>query len=402
MKKTTKILLGATALVAVIGALSVQHLIKPATQEMYQGYVITHHANFMVDVVNQAGGTNKFIHTRELPTEGTDNVVTPALDHIYSKAVLQLTDGPVFFTTPNVANDRYFSFQLTDQEHYTIMDKYHPEGEFAVVRAGTDYSAAIERVGAENVIVSPSDYPHLFIRVQVYTPDATAEVYPIQDALKIDAPTSKESMEYVKTAPVQWVLETHDVPEKNITQLTKVSDFSQFDYKVTHLKVGVRYLSGAVEVLDNTGLFDHIDYASENHERRAIGVIGHLGFQTGHAIYQPWRANNKGDTLNGSTPHVITLPYDANVDHFWSVTRYDGKTRNTYARQNDVFNAYNTLPDENGNITITFASEQVEDGSYWMPVHDGKEYYYIVRYYGAHEESNMSRPFNFNIQTASY
>lgn len=36
------------------------------------------------------------------------------------------------------------------------------------------------------------------------------------------------------------------------------------------------------------------------------------------------------------------------VELFWSVTRYSALTRNTIPGKNDLFNAYNTKPDENG------------------------------------------------------
>jgi hypothetical protein len=69
------------------------------------------------------------------------------------------------------------------------------------------------------------------------------------------------------------------------------------------------------------------------------------------------------------------------VELFWSVTRYDAFTRNTILEKNDLFNAYNTQPDANGNITVTFSVEDPEDGTYWMPVNTGEPYYFVVRYY---------------------
>ena len=67
---------------------------------------------------------------------------------------------------------------------------------------------------------------------------------------------------------------------------------------------------------------------------------------------------------------------------FWSVTRYSALTRNTLPGKNDLFNAYNTEPDADGNVAITFSVEDPQDGSYWMPVNKGEPYYFVVRYYG--------------------
>ena len=72
---------------------------RPSDAELH-AYKAYHHARYMVVTAEQAGGTNKLINTRELPTEGTDPVVTPALDHLYSKAVIDLTSGPVYVEFP--------------------------------------------------------------------------------------------------------------------------------------------------------------------------------------------------------------------------------------------------------------------------------------------------------------
>ena len=58
--------------------------------EYLHAFKAVFHANYLKRVASDAGGTNKFIHTTVLPTEGKDSMVTPALDHLYSKAVLDL------------------------------------------------------------------------------------------------------------------------------------------------------------------------------------------------------------------------------------------------------------------------------------------------------------------------
>jgi hypothetical protein len=44
--------------------------------------------------------------------------------------------------------------------------------------------------------------------------------------------------------------------------------------------------------------------------------------------------------------------------------------------------AYNTVPDSDGDVTITFSAEDPDDGTYWMPVIAGEPYYFIVRHDG--------------------
>ena len=92
---------------------------KPSDADL-MAFKVYHHMRYMVTTAKQAEGTNKLLHTKKLPTEGTDPVVTPALDHLYSKAVIDLTEGPVTVEFPEGIKDRYWSIHITDQEHYTI------------------------------------------------------------------------------------------------------------------------------------------------------------------------------------------------------------------------------------------------------------------------------------------
>ncbi len=130
---------------------------RPSDADL-MAFKVYHHAIYMVTTAKQAGGTNKLLHTTELPTEGTDPVVSPALDHLYTKAIIDLTSGPVVVELPEVEKDRYFSIQIMDQEHYTIYDEIHPVGKYAFVRKGKN----MEVPEGAKVIESPGDYPHLF------------------------------------------------------------------------------------------------------------------------------------------------------------------------------------------------------------------------------------------------
>ena len=125
---------------------------KPSDADL-MAFKVYHHMMYMVTTAQQAGGTNKLLHTKELPTEGTDPVVTPALDHIYTKVVVDLTEGPVTVEYPEIEEGRYYSIHITDQEHYTIYDEIHPKGKYTIVRKGKD----IEIHEGATVIESPGD-----------------------------------------------------------------------------------------------------------------------------------------------------------------------------------------------------------------------------------------------------
>jgi len=99
--------------------------------------------------------------------------------------------------------------------------------------------------------------------------------------------------------------------------------------------------------------------------------------------------------LNGGKTEVFVFPYEPEgVELFWSVTRYSAITRNTIAGKNDLFNAYNTKPDANGNITVTFSIADPKDGTYWMPVNAGEPYYFVIRYYKPDVDKLRRSPVN--------
>jgi hypothetical protein len=341
----------------------------------FMAFKVYHHMIYMVTTAKEAGGSNRLLHTKRLPTEGTDAVVTPALDHIYTKAVIDLSDGPVTVEMPEI-KDRYYSIHITDQEHYTIYDEIHPVGRYVFVRKGKDMQAP----EGSHVIESPGDYPHLFIRVQVKTPEDLPNALAVQEQVKL---TSASSKELVIENTIKHTLETHDVYPQNRALLESAVDFSKDDYVRVSNYIGVNAPQYAAT--GNFGKYGPIDSqepGSNDADNRAAGIIGHLGFPVHHAYYEPLFVNTKGELLNGDRKEVFIFPYEPKgVELFWSITRYSAITRNTLPGKNDLLNAYNTKPDEDGNITVTFSVEDPKDGTYWMPVNAGEPYYYVMRYY---------------------
>ena len=345
---------------------------RPSDAELH-AYKAYHHARYMVQTAEAAGGTNKLLHTKKLPTEGIDAVVTPALDHLYSKAVIDLTSGPVTVEFPEGIKDRYWSIHITDQEHYTIFDEIRPVGKYTFVRKGKEMKAP---EGA-TIIECPEDYPHLFVRIQVKNDEDLPNTLAIQEKLKLTG----ESKELKVDNYIEFTLATHDVYEQNKGLLETVADFSEDGYnRVT------KYVAERLKTIpNNMGGFGPIDSKEPNSndpEYRASAIIGHLGLPAEHALYTANFVNCDGEMLNGNKTEVYTFPYNPDgVKEFWSITRYSLLTRNTMPGKNDIFNAYNTKPDADGNITITFSVKDPKDGTYWMPVNAGEPYYFVGRYY---------------------
>lgn len=181
---------------------------------------------------------------------------------------------------------------------------------------------------------------------------------------------------------IQFTIDTHDVYEENAGFLSGVA--SSYDAS-THTRMS--QWAGdyfAANVIDNTGMFRPIDSDEEGADDpkvRAAAIIGHLSLPVHHAYYTGTFNNYRGEPLNGSVPYTVTLPYENNIEEFWSITRYSALTRNTIPGQPDVYNAFNTKPDADGNVRITFSAEDPQDGTYWMPVNDAVPYYYVERFY---------------------
>jgi len=355
----------------------------------FYGYKVTHHMGAMVQHLDKFG-FNTFDHP-PMP-DHRFFVITPALDHFYSKAVVDTRWGPVIVDTP-ARDDRYGSLLVTDMEHFGIYAEVtDPKGQrFVVIRE--DYNGPIPE---GTVIKTKSDFPLIFVRTQSFAfnddklADAIRRPARCYGAWEhVDLPSEKDPQAIIK-----WTMkhskrypETKRLMEQAAKTYTAEVHKKTFDYVYNFLQTG--------QVTGSTGMFDAVDSPTgANHLVRAAGcLLGHLGFPTHHAYYQNTPVDRKGRILSGENgPFVLTIPHDPEVDLFWSVTRYGNDTRlplnpaDIGGSNIQAYNAFNTKPDKEGNVTITFSKTDPKDGTYWMPVTDG--YYFISRYYGPNKKMN--------------
>jgi hypothetical protein len=104
---------------------------KELTDVEFYGYKITHHMGAMIQHIEQFG-FNTFDHP-PMP-DHRFFVITPALDHFYSKAVIDTRWGPVVVDTPARDEGRYGSLLVTDMAHFGIYAEVtDPEGQRFVV-----------------------------------------------------------------------------------------------------------------------------------------------------------------------------------------------------------------------------------------------------------------------------
>jgi hypothetical protein len=200
----------------------------------------------------------------------------------------------------------------------------------------------------------------------------------------IELPAPKDTQGLIK-----WTIENSiPYPQTKELMAKAANIYTPEVHKETFEDLKAFLASGGVS--GNVGMFEAVDDpAGGSHKVRAAGtLLGHLGFPVHHAYYQQIPVDKTGGKLAGANgPFVVTIPYEPGVDLFWSVTRYGADTflplNPADIGDNDIqaYNAFNTKPDEDGNVTFTFSVDDPKDGSYWMPVMESG-YYIIFRYYG--------------------
>ena len=131
------------------------------TGVQFYGYKVTHHMGAMIQHLDKFG-FNTFDHP-PMP-DHRFFVITPALDHFYSKAIIDTRWGPVIVETP-ARDDRYGSLLVTDMEHFGIYAEVtDPKGQrFVVIHE--DYKGPIPE---GTVIRTKSDFPLIFLRTQSF------------------------------------------------------------------------------------------------------------------------------------------------------------------------------------------------------------------------------------------
>jgi len=356
----------------------------------YHAYKVVHHMTAVIEHLDEFG-FNKWDNPPI--SDYRSFVITPALDHMYSKAVIDVRWGPVIVDTP-AKDDRYSSFQVFDMEHHTVFDQMIPKDGERFVLIHQDYKG---KVPDGTVVKVNCNFPFIFMRTQSFafnedkladTIRRSARIYGVWQMLEL--PKTQDTK-----AVIQWVID-NSIPYSQTDDLMKeaAKTYTMDVHKQTFENLKDFLASGGIS--GNVGGFEAVDDPAGGSlkVRAACCLMGHLGFPVHHAYYQQIPVNGKGVKLAGANgTFVMTLPYKPGVDLFWSVTRYGADTflplNPADLGGNDIqaYNAFNTKPDKNGKVTFTFSMQDPKDGTYWMPV-TKKGYYIIARYYGPTKRLN--------------
>lgn len=350
----------------------------------YLGYRVVHHMTAQTKHVEEFG-FNTFEHPPI--ADHTFFVITPALDHFYSKAVADLRSGPVVIETP-AKDERYSSLEIFDMEHHAFFDKVTEATGERFVLAHVDYEGELPE-GQE--IRTNSLFPFVFIRTQTFAFNEDNKADEIRRRATITGESGEIELPDTNDTRglIAWTIQhSNPYPQTEALMAEAAEAYTPEVHQETFEHLKAFLASGGVS--GNVGMFEPVDHpAAGSHKVRAAGtLLGHLGFPVHHAYYQQIPVDESGQRLAGANgPFVVSLPYEPGVDLFWSVTRYGADTflplnpADIGGHDIQAYNAFNTEPDDNGNVTFTFSVHDPDDGTYWMPVADSS-YYWLARYYG--------------------
>jgi hypothetical protein len=374
MRKSLKIAIGCTIAVALVVPYAIPviktHLGGNLRNGVnYDAYKVEYHANYLAQLVERIGSTNSFEHSRHL-ADHTSDVITPAIDHLYSKAVLDLTDGYVVMTSAG-ATDRYTSYHLTDQEHYVPIGGHEARPVGQIIIAREDFTGELPE---GKVVRTKSTYPHMFLRVQVHNDDDLANANKVQDQFIIHG--VKRPL-VVPEDLIQWTVDTSFPYKGTRKHLTNLGDY---DYQATENQL-THMINKTTGKRNSEGMFDSYEEGSMIPMFRAAALyVGHLGLPATHAVYDTLITDCDGQQVSGTKPVVITLPHNPGIKEFWSITRYDSATRLPIEGEKDKLSSGEMKPDAQGNVTITFSVTDPKDGTSWLSVPEG-DWYAVGRFY---------------------
>jgi len=280
MKAITNVLKAGIAMMMVISQLASATVTKELPQSQYYGYKVTHHMTEMIKHLDQFG-FNTFDHPAI--ADYRFFVITPALDHLYSKAIIDTRWGPVIVDTP-AKDDRYSSISITDMEHFAIYEKVTAKAGERFVIIHEDYQGKIPQ---GTVIKTKSDFPLVFLRTQSFDFNEDKLSNAIRQQARISGAWQSVELPNEKDpqAILNWTIE-HTTPYKETASLmseaaknhTATAHKEAFNYIYKYLQTG--------QVTNSTGMFDAIDSPTgATHLVRAAGtLLGHLGLPTQHAF----------------------------------------------------------------------------------------------------------------------
>ena len=131
----------------------------------------------------EVGGDWKFLHRKEIVDADFKRIVKPAVDFLYSSAVLNGKKGAHVISIPPI--DRYFVFQFmeddTDVFNYISSRKHGQNKQLDILLTPPNYKG--ETHGLETLELKTNDV-WLLARFQLFNKEDAPNVYAIQEQVK--------------------------------------------------------------------------------------------------------------------------------------------------------------------------------------------------------------------------
>lgn len=288
-----------------------------------------------------AGGVNKWVHF--FAPLDVDNQPTIAMnrDTLYSVAIVDMKK-PLTITIPE-NHGRYFSLQVTDEDHY-IYDVYTKPGKYTLSEkdVGTRYASLALRV-----FMDPND------------PKDLAAANAMQKGLKIEAGSSE-----------LLVMPNYDM-QRYETLFKIIQQLVNFPSKDTIGAMGKR---GEVDILKHT----------------VATIAGYGLLPPENAMYQAVQRN-----LSTAKKYKIEVPADVPVGAFWSISMYNAQG---FFEKNDLgaYSLNSVTAKANADKSFTIYLGGCEDGRDNCLPFAGEGSYYQWRMYEP-GEAFLKGEYSFNL-----
>jgi hypothetical protein len=278
-------------------------------------------ADIYFQKVIDRGGDNAFAHMREVSSVDNQNIIRENRDTLYSWGIFDVTEGLTLTLPPS--DDLYMSALVIDNDSYIVREEDADKtGDIGTYQAYADRERVV-RISHDQAV---TDFIYIILRTQTdQTPKGDARAAQLQDMVRVENGDT----------PASWSSREWDMDAVRKMQAAFVPFLEEIVAKGTERGYNER---------GKTDPFIHNFYS-------AIGWGGQL---ERYATY----GTTADLTEFGSKCATVTIaapPVDYNRSGFWSYQVYglDG----FIASNNSTLNNQNTVPNEDGTITLYFGSE---------------------------------------------
>ncbi|MEX0581726.1 MAG: DUF1254 domain-containing protein [Mycobacterium sp.] len=336
----------------------------------------------------------------------------PNTDTFYSLAYLDLSEGPVVLSIPDMG-DRYFSFQLTEP-YISVADYIGSRttgpgpGRYAIT-----WSGGLPVEVPDDVEVVEVPYASMMMLGRTLAGDAADQAIAIElmkqytltptgqpNVPPFFVPASRNGVDILNTISNAMVANPAPaIDDPKLAQLAKIgvgpglqiSDANLGFFSTIAVDLAVRATSAVLPLLANLIQYTSAlqnrgwaipnssigDYGTDYLFRAGVAEVGWVANTPEEATYYPGLLGRYLLPLFGFPSRVLhfapgeTPPVDA--DGFWSVTVYDGNG-NLYKNPANRYSVSNSRPEElvyqsDGSLTIVFSHKDPGDPDVnWLPV----------------------------------